>query len=79
MFFSREPLRLLRPGPGPGPQPVWLQVMNPRFSEVVGGRKVWELLKACTVGTVKSVFSRFCSNTTTEVKHKIRMFNLATH
>ena len=44
--------------------------------EVVGGRKVWEMLKACTV---KSVFSRFCSNTTAEVKHKIRMFNLATH
>ena len=38
--------------------------------EVVGGRKVWEMLKGCTVGIVKSVFSRFCSNTTAEVKHK---------
>ena len=37
---------------------------------MLGASRVWETLKACTVGTVKPVFSRSCSNTTAEVKHK---------
>ena len=41
--------------------------------EVVGGRKVWKTLKACAVGIVKSVFFRFCSNTTAEVNHKSKV------
>ena len=41
-------------------------------TKVVGARRVWGTLKACTVGTVKSVISRFCSNTTARVKRKIK-------
>ena len=41
-------------------------------AKLVGARRVWGTLKACTVGTVKSVISRFCSNTTAKVKRKTK-------
>ena len=39
-------------------------------AKVLGARRVWGTMKACTVGSVKAVISKCCSNTTAKVKRK---------
>ena len=39
-------------------------------TKVVGARRVWGTLRACTVSTVRSVIERICSNNTIRLKQK---------